>query len=95
MIAFVEKIAINMAVKFLKGRIATLIVKDPEVKTFMENLYSKSIPQFMEYGIERLAKKDLDDTTPIQLVKGLIVPMNDGTEVIINKFLDGLDPRSN
>jgi hypothetical protein len=87
-----KKLVIKLAKYYLRNEIEDFEKTNPEIKEFRGALYNKSINQFMEYGMEKLAGQSLDDITPIQLLKNGIKPLKDDVEGVILQFIDSLTP---
>lgn len=91
MIGFIEKLAIKYAVNIVKSRIEAVEAKQPDIAEFRKNLFTMSIPQFMEYGVEKIAKEDLDKYTYIDFVKKLLdkaldPQVDEVVDTVIDKF---------
>jgi hypothetical protein len=90
MFTWVKKKIVGYAVGVIKDKLIIYEQKQPDLAEFHKNLYELSLPKFMEYAIEKLAKQDLDNTTFIDQIKKLLIPLDDKVENLVIKALDDL-----
>lgn len=94
----IEKMVINAVIGTIKEKLGDymndLEEKDSKkLKDLITNLYTKSISDFMKWGIDTLTDDEIKNITIMEYLKYLIEPVEDDIEGIINRFIDGLDPR--
>jgi len=92
MVTWIKKKIIKYAIGDVKAKLALLEIKEPGLLEFRKNLYTLSIPEFMEYAMETLAKDDLNKYTYITYVKKLLTPLDDKVEDNIDFILDEFKP---
>ena len=92
MFNFVKKWGITFAVNIVVKEIEKAEVKDPKIKEFRSNLFTKTANQFITWGTSEIGGNDMDMLSPIQLLKKRMEPLRDDVEGYLGQFIDGLNP---
>ena len=93
MINWIKKKIIGYGVKILRKKLEVYEAKDPKIRDFRYNLYSRTIDDFMTYCINTLGKEYNIKTSELtfpQYLQILIIPLDDITESVVNQVIEGL-----
>jgi hypothetical protein len=93
MIAWIRRLFIKYAVKYVKKQINHYEESNNDLAEFHRNLYELPIANFMRYCTVTLGKKNgvpTKEITFIEYLKKLIAPLDDRYEKIIIQIIDGL-----
>ena len=90
---FFQKIVFNNVITWMINELAVIEKKDPDVAEFRSNLYKKSIPDFLDYAVQKLSKQNLSNITTIEYLKKVLDSTIDPkVDSIIDSVLDELNP---